>query len=204
MNASPRQFTDLSFVEEVLGTLKRVGLEPALLRLEITESVLLVHEGMVKQLLAEARSHGIRISLDDFGTAYSSLSFLLNLPVDEVKVDRSFVSEMDHDPERREMVRTMIQLGHSLGKRVVAEGVETEQEFHALAAMGCDCAQGWLISRPLLAGAMELDMSSIMARNTRPSVPERRSPPASQAARQHAEMWKAGLHAAAIAANVAN
>lgn len=164
VNVSPRQFADSALLDVVLSTLERTGLHPTLLRLEITESALLVHESAVKFTLAQARAQGIRISLDDFGTGYSSLSFLLNLPVDEVKVDRSFVSDMHSDPQRRELVRTVIQLGHSLGKRVVAEGVETEQDLSELAAMGCECAQGWLISRPLLAEALELDMPAITSR----------------------------------------
>lgn len=168
VNVSPRQFAEADFVAQVLATLQRTGLPPQLLRLEITESVLLVHEDTVKGILSEARFHGIRISLDDFGTGYSSLSFLLNLPVDEVKVDRSFVSDMHRDPQRRELVRTVVQLGHSLGKRVVAEGVETEHELSELAAMGCECAQGWLISRPLSAKRIESDLAAITARNARP------------------------------------
>lgn len=167
INVSPRQFGDPGLLDLLLATLDRTGLDPSLLRLEITETALLVHESMVKQVLLQARAHGIHISLDDFGTGYSSLSFLLSLPVDEVKVDRSFVSDMHLDPKRRELVRTVIQLGHSLGKRVVAEGVETEQELRELAAMGCECAQGWLISRPLLAAALEADMPFIAARGAR-------------------------------------
>lgn len=167
VNVSPRQFAESGFVALVLATLHRAGLAPQLLQLEITESVLMVHEDTVKDVLSEARAHGIRISLDDFGTGYSSLSFLLNLPVDEVKVDRSFVSDMHRDPQRRELVGMVIQLSHSLGKKVVAEGVETQQELGELAAMGCERAQGWLISRPLLAEALQEEMPAITARSAR-------------------------------------
>ena len=151
VNVSPRQCVDAGLLSTILGTLGRTGLDPSLLRLEITESALLVHENTAKQLLAHIRAHGIHISLDDFGTGYSSLSFLLSLPVDEVKIDRSFVSEMATDPQRREVVRTVVHLGQSLGKRVVAEGVETEGDLRELKAMGCGYAQGWLISKPLAA-----------------------------------------------------
>ena len=193
VNVSPRQFAQADFVSQVLATLQRTGLPPRLLRLEITESVLLVHEETVREILSEARSHGIRISLDDFGTGYSSLSFLLNLPVDEVKVDRSFVSDMHRDPQRRELVRTVVQLGHSLGKRVVAEGVETEHELSALAAMGCECAQGWLIGRPLSAKAMETDLAAITARNARPeSQPQHGTSPLQRRGELHAQ-WAAAL-----------
>lgn len=165
VNVSPHQFADPRLIPRMVDLLARTGLPSRLLRLEITESALLVHEGIMKQSLIQARAHGIRISLDDFGTGYSSLAFLLRLPVDEVKVDRSFVSDMQSDPQRKELVRTVVQLGQSLGKRVVAEGVETEQDLRDLAAMGCECAQGWLISRPLSAEVLEADMASIVARN---------------------------------------
>ncbi len=164
VNVSPRQIADAGLLTVVLDTLARTGLHPTLLRLEITESALLVHEGTVKHTLAQARSHGIGVSLDDFGTGYSSLSFLLKLPVDEVKVDRSFVSDMQSDPDREELVRTVIHLGLSLGKRVVAEGVETEAELRKLIAMGCECVQGWLISRPLPPAELELELPALEAR----------------------------------------
>ncbi len=167
VNVSPRQFTDTELIPSLLATLDRTGLSPSLLRLEITETALLLHENVVKDTLEQARAHGIRISLDDFGTGYSSLSFLLSLPADEVKVDRSFVSHMHRDPQRKEVVRTVIHLGHSLGKRVVAEGVETEQDLLSLAEMGCECVQGYLISKPLAAEAMEADLPSIAARFVR-------------------------------------
>ena len=164
VNVSPRQFADAGLMPSLLAILDRTGLAPSLLRLEITETALLTQETIVKQTLEQARAHGIRISLDDFGTGYSSLSFLLSLPVDEVKVDRSFVSHMHRDPGREELVRTVIHLGHSLGKRVVAEGVETEQDLRGLAEMGCECVQGYLISKPLFADAMEADFAAIAAR----------------------------------------
>lgn len=165
VNVSPRQFADASLLPSLLKLLDKTGLPPTLLRLEITETALLTHESVVKHTLEQARAHGIRISLDDFGTGYSSLSFLLSLPVDEVKVDRSFVSHMHQDPDREELVRTVIHLGHSLGKRVVAEGVETEQDLLGLAKMGCECVQGYLISKPLTPEALEADLSTISARS---------------------------------------
>ncbi len=165
VNVSPRQFADSGLMASLLSILEKTGLPPTLLRLEITETALLTHESVVKSTLEQARAHGIRISLDDFGTGYSSLSFLLSLPVDEVKVDRSFVSHMHEDPHREELVRTVIHLGHSLGKRVVAEGVETEQDLLGLARMGCECVQGYLISKPLLPEAIEADPTIFSARS---------------------------------------
>ena len=164
VNVSPRQFADPGLMPSLLAILDRTGLPPSLVRLEITETALLTHVSIVKQTLEQAHQHGIRISLDDFGTGYSSLSFLLSLPVDEVKVDRSFVSNMHEDPDREELVRTVIHLGRSLGKRVVAEGVETERDLQDLTAMGCECMQGFLISRPLSAQAIEADLAAIALR----------------------------------------
>ncbi len=164
VNVSPRQFADAGLMPTLLGVLERTGLPASLLRLEITETALLTHEAIVKETLEQARAHGIRISLDDFGTGYSSLSFLLSLPVDEVKVDRSFVSNMHCDANREELVRTVIHLGHSLGKRVVAEGVETERDLLGLTEMGCECVQGYLISKPLSPEALEIEFPALAAR----------------------------------------
>lgn len=161
VNVSPRQFADSNLLTVVLETLERAQFPPHLLQLEITETSLLANQDLARQTLTAAQSHGIHISLDDFGTGYSSLAFLLNLPVDEVKVDRSFVSEMREDPRRKELVRAVVRLGQSLGKRIVAEGVETEEDLLELAAMGCECAQGWLIGRPMSAEAMEAGLAAI-------------------------------------------
>lgn len=176
VNVSPRQFADAGLMPSLLAILERTGLSASLLRLEITETALLTHESIVKHTLQQARAHGIRISLDDFGTGYSSLSFLLSLPVDEVKVDRSFVSHMHQDPDRAELVRTVIHLGHSLGKSVVAEGVETEEDLLGLAQMGCECVQGYLISKPLLPEAIEADLSAIAGRGMPAIIAECRVP----------------------------
>ena len=190
VNVSPRQFADTSLLPSLLDILEKTGLPPSLLRLEITETALLTHESVVKHTLEQARKHGIRISLDDFGTGYSSLSFLLSLPVDEVKVDRSFVSFMHMDPDREELVRTVIHLGHSLGKRVVAEGVETEQDFLGLAQMGCECVQGYLISKPLSVAAVETELPSL-------TVCGRPAPPSGQqvSSRDHVHGAKNHLEA---------
>jgi len=178
----------------VLSTLERSGLNPALLRLEITESVLLVPESTVKQLLHEIRAHGIHISLDDFGTGYSSLSFLLSLPVDEVKVDRSFVSDMHRNAERREVVRTVVQLGRSLHKRVVAEGVETIEEMEELAALGCDCAQGYLIGKPMLIADLEANMPALLAKYGCGTVSVADRPSGSHRSPQRTFAWSNGVH----------
>ena len=106
---------------------------------------------------------------------------------------------MHRDPQRRELVRTVIQLGHSLGKRVVAEGVETEPELSELATMGCECAQGWLISRPLTAKVMEENLAAIIARNLRPGGPSHASPEPQQRRGEREAEWTAGLLPAILA-----
>lgn len=163
VNVSPRQFANPGLLQEIMTSLGRASLDPSLLRIEITESALLVNESTVKQLLTEARAQGIRVALDDFGTGYSSLSYLIKLPVDKVKVDRSFVSDMHHDPECKEVVQAVIRLAHSLGKKVVSEGVETEQDLVELLRMHCEFAQGWIISKPLEASLYEARHSAVEA-----------------------------------------
>jgi EAL domain-containing protein (putative c-di-GMP-specific phosphodiesterase class I) len=97
----------------------------------------------------EARKQGIGVSLDDFATGYSSLSYLLNLPVDELKIDQSFIHDLEYDQRRVELVRTVLSLGRTLGKRVIAEGVESYEQFEILRNLGCEYVQGYLISKPL-------------------------------------------------------
>ncbi len=132
----------------VLDTLARTKLPARLLKIEITESALFVNEVTARQVLSEIHQRGIQLSLDDFGTGYSSLSFLLSLPVHEIKIDRSFVSDLLQDKDRSEVVRTVIQLGRSLGKQIVAEGAETEQDLQGLLSMGCERVQGYIFSKP--------------------------------------------------------
>ncbi len=164
VNVSPLQFTDPGFLQEVISVLEQTGLESHLLHLEITESALLLNQEAVSQVLEDARRQGIRVALDDFGTGYSSLSLLMKLPVDEVKIDKSFVFEMHRDTQKRELVRTVSSLAHSLGKCVVAEGVETEQDFGELLGMGCEYIQGWLVSPPLGAAAFEEEHLAVESR----------------------------------------
>ena len=149
VNISIRQFSEPTFLPRILEILEHSGLSAKHLHLEITESVLLLDDAMVERTLVEARSHGIGISLDDFGTGYSSLSYLINLSVDELKIDRSFVHGLELDQRKVELVRIVLTLGRTLGKRVIAEGVETLQQFEILRNLGCDYVQGYLISKPI-------------------------------------------------------
>jgi diguanylate cyclase (GGDEF)-like protein len=149
VNVSVRDLSDAKFADVVAGLLREHDLPARALKLEITEHVLMADPGRMTHALESIGRLGVDLSLDDFGTGYSSLVHLKRLPVSELKVDRSFVQRMTSDPDDAAIVRSIVDLAHSLGLRVVAEGVETIESWHALAALGCDLAQGYLISRPV-------------------------------------------------------
>ncbi len=154
VNVSGTQFAQPGLLQEIKSTLRATGLDPRLLKLEITESVLLSGYHAAKEVLSEARALGIDVCLDDFGTGYSSLSYLLRFPFDVVKIDRSFVRHLDSDHRRAEMVRMVLQLASTLNKQVVAEGIESPAELEHLRELGCGRVQGFLLSRPLTEGAI--------------------------------------------------
>jgi diguanylate cyclase len=131
------------------------GISPALLELELTESLLMRDPEETVRTLQSLESYGVRIAVDDFGTGYSSLAYLSRFPIDSLKIDRAFVRDAGSNPEDRAIIQTIIQLAHSLGLTVVAEGVETESQMQLLKAQGCDEIQGFLISRPLTAREIE-------------------------------------------------
>ena len=151
VNISPRSLLDPGFVNEVARELARVDLPPGALILEITETNLMTDPERAIKALHRLRAIGVRLSVDDLGTGYSSLAYLQRLPVDEIKIDRSFLTAF-HDPSAQAVVGTIVDLGHRLGKQVVAEGVEVSASLDALRQLGCDCAQGYWIARPMPAG----------------------------------------------------
>ncbi len=155
VNVSARQFRQPDFVESVLQILQDTAAPARLLKLELTESLLVndVEETIAKMLAL--RAQGVGFSLDDFGTGYSSLSYLKRLPLEQLKIDQSFVRDLLTDPNDAAIARTVITLGHSLGLAVIAEGVETDAQRGFLAAQGCDAYQGYLFSRPLPVQAFE-------------------------------------------------
>jgi EAL domain-containing protein (putative c-di-GMP-specific phosphodiesterase class I) len=135
-------------VENVLAILDRTGMPSDLLDLELTETMLMRDiEGAI-QKMSQLRARGIRISVDDFGTGYSSLGYLHRLPIDTLKIDRCFVSDIGVNSSAVPLISGMISLAHSIGKRVVAEGVETRVQLDMLRKMGCDEVQGLLLGRP--------------------------------------------------------
>ena len=149
MNVSARQFSLPNFVEQVLAVVDYLGTRPDRLKLELTESLLLENaEDIIAKMLA-LRARGVGFSMDDFGTGYSSLSYLKRLPLDQLKIDQSFVRDVLTDPNDAAIARTIVALGQNLGLAVIAEGVETEAQREFLEAHGCHAYQGYLFSRPL-------------------------------------------------------
>ena len=149
VNVSARSLLDSGFVDDVLDLVRSSGLRPDLLTLEITESSIMSDTHRTLSLLQRLAAFGVRLSVDDFGTGYSSLAYLQQLPVHELKVDKAFVYDVGSDGSSRTIVRSVVDLGHSLGLLVVAEGVEDEAAWHQLQRLGCDRAQGYLLSRPM-------------------------------------------------------
>ncbi|MET7638619.1 EAL domain-containing protein [Streptomyces sp. NPDC005438] len=146
VNVSPRDVHSPGFAGAVAARLARHGVPPASLQLEITEHVLLEDPQQAADTLAGLAGHGVKMSLDDFGTGYSSLVHLRRLPVSELKIDRSFVARLAVDAEDAEIVRCTVDLAHSLGLLVVAEGVEDDETWERLRDLGCDAVQGWLVA----------------------------------------------------------
>ena len=149
VNLSAKQFGQVDLVERIQDALRESGLDPRHLKLEITESAIIDNPGSAGAMLQQLKELGIQVQMDDFGTGYSSLSSLHSLPLDGLKVDRSFVSRMTESPATKQLVRTIALLGRGLGLAVIAEGVETPAQLDEVRAMGCDYAQGFLIAPPL-------------------------------------------------------
>ena len=148
-NLTARQMKQRNFPETVAQALADSGLPAHLLELEITESAVMEQPKEAIQLLTELRRMGLTLAIDDFGTGYSSLAYLKLFPIDHLKIDRSFVADIEHDLNDRSIAFGTIALAHSLGLNVIAEGVETEDQMELLSCNGCDEIQGYLFSRPL-------------------------------------------------------
>jgi diguanylate cyclase (GGDEF)-like protein len=149
VNLSARSILDPGLVDAVRSSLSLYGVPPARLTLEITESSVLGDPGRTRAVLAELRATGVRLSVDDFGTGYASLAYLRELPVDEVKIDKSFVMAMDTNPDDEAIVRSVIDLAANLGLDIVAEGVESHDTWQRLTELGCTLAQGYHLARPM-------------------------------------------------------
>ncbi len=166
VNVTVPNLLDLDFTNDVIRLLHRWEVEPGSLQLEITESTLMADPFRARDVLSVLSDAGVRLAIDDFGTGYSSLAYLKRLPVDEIKIDRSFVVNMVDDPNDATIVRSTIDLARNLGLEVVAEGVESAKIWSALATLGCDLAQGYLIGRPESAEALTERLRLTAARVT--------------------------------------
>jgi EAL domain-containing protein (putative c-di-GMP-specific phosphodiesterase class I) len=149
VNVSTRQLTHANFLQVVKDALRTSMLMPGDLRLEITETVLMEDPERAEVVLKELRRLGVKIYLDDFGTGFSSLSYLHRFPIDTLKIDRSFVASLKEGSERPAIIESIVTLAKTLGTHVIAEGVETERQMNELARLGCTEAQGFFFSQPL-------------------------------------------------------
>jgi diguanylate cyclase (GGDEF)-like protein/PAS domain S-box-containing protein len=154
VNLSIRNLLDPDLPRVVGRALERAGIPPEWLAFEITESMLMAEPNRVLRTLAELRDIGVQFAIDDFGVGYSSLAYLQRLPAYAVKIDRSFVSRMTRDRGSEEIVKLITNLGHALGMKVVAEGIEDQATYDACAGVGCDSAQGFFLGRPMVAAAI--------------------------------------------------
>ncbi len=154
VNVSARQIADPQFAGQVAHVVESSGLAKGSLLLEITESVLMEQIQSSGQVLAALRSQGVRLLLDDFGTGFSSLSYLRELPVDTIKIDKSFVRGLEPTGRDAAIVEALIRMAHAVSMSAVAEGVETEVEREVLRGLGCDRVQGYLWSRPVPASQL--------------------------------------------------
>ncbi|MEK7758065.1 MAG: EAL domain-containing protein, partial [Pseudomonadota bacterium] len=154
VNLSVRNLRDPQLIDRIDACLASWDLGPEWLELEITESAMMEDPAVMRDVLSRLSDKGFKLFIDDFGTGYSSLSYLKTLPVDAIKIDKSFVDDLVADAGAARIVRTIIDLAHEMGFKVVAEGVENEETLNRLAALGCDEAQGYYIARPFPCGEL--------------------------------------------------
>ena len=165
VNLSATDLLDRALVDDVSALLRRYGTPARRMTLEVTESILMTDPARAMEVLAELRGLGVHLALDDFGTGWSSLTHLQRMPVDEIKIDRSFVAAMATDAGSAAIVSSTVDLAHALGLRVVAEGIEDEATWTRLRTVGCDAAQGYYLSKPLAPGELERTIEEIAQRS---------------------------------------
>jgi EAL domain-containing protein (putative c-di-GMP-specific phosphodiesterase class I) len=161
VNASPCELQQERYADRVLEALKEFDLPPDCLEIEITESMVVQDAPRLIRMLNRLRDLGVQIAIDDFGTGYSNLRYLQRFPAQRLKIDRSFISEINQNPEDAAIVRAIITLGHSLDMLVVAEGVETQAQLALLGDLGCDEVQGFLLGRPVPAASLETQLAAL-------------------------------------------
>jgi EAL domain-containing protein (putative c-di-GMP-specific phosphodiesterase class I) len=170
INVSPRQFAQSNLVSDVKAALDETGVDPSSLQLEITETMVMNDPKITNRILSQLKELGVRLSIDDFGTGHSSLSRLRSFPVDVLKVDRSFVRNIEHDAETREIVRLIITLAHHLDLKVIAEGIETAGQCNHLKQFGCEYGQGYLYSAPIDQSALQMLLATSLCSSGEPVV----------------------------------
>ena len=155
INVSGRQLDQPDFPQRVRETLESTKINPSTVTLEITETTLIYDDPRTLRQLSALKELGVKIAIDDFGTGYSSIGYLRHLPIDTIKIDRSFISQLEHDHQTTAIVNTITTLAHTLGMKVVAEGVENARQLEILRAAGCDCVQGFFFARPAAVADIE-------------------------------------------------
>jgi EAL domain-containing protein (putative c-di-GMP-specific phosphodiesterase class I) len=163
VNLSPRQLAQPDLTDRIARAVSAAGVSPGSLCLEVTEGAVMDKPEEALETLNKLRRLGVQVAIDDFGTGYSSLAYLKRLPVDELKIDRSFIRDLADDADDRAIVRSTISLGHDLGLSIVAEGIEDTATLELLKELGCDVGQGYHISRPVTADAVELQFRDVLS-----------------------------------------
>jgi EAL domain-containing protein (putative c-di-GMP-specific phosphodiesterase class I) len=174
INLSPRQFQESGLLAQVAGVLDETGLPSELLIFEITESMVMADISSAREVMKKLNRLGVRLAIDDFGTGHSSLAYLKQFPVHEVKVDRAFVQGVAESPVDSAIVRAVIDLANAMGIDTVAEGVETKSQVAGLKMLGCQVAQGYYFSHPLHADEFDRLLTRHFA--AAPEVPDQRLP----------------------------
>jgi diguanylate cyclase len=168
VNISATEFRNDGYIADLKAILTDVRLEPRYLEIELTETVLMQHSHTTASMLQALKAMGVRLALDDFGTGYSSLSYLRRFPLDALKIDRSFVQEIDGDSSEAPIIKAVIDMAKSIKLRVIAEGVETSEQFSFLRGRSCDEGQGYYFSPPVVAEQFSELLKSGVGRNGRP------------------------------------
>jgi EAL domain-containing protein (putative c-di-GMP-specific phosphodiesterase class I) len=171
VNLSPRQFQESGLLPQVTAALEATGLPSELLMFEITETMVMEDLAGAREVMKKLNRLGVRLAIDDFGTGHSSLAYLKQFPVHEVKVDRTFVQGVAESPVDSAIVRAVVDLANAMGISVVAEGVETMDQVAGLKMLGCQVAQGFYFSRPLCAEAFDELLTRHFARAAGPAGP---------------------------------
>ncbi|MDP2006917.1 MAG: EAL domain-containing protein [Rubrivivax sp.] len=160
VNVSPSQFAEAAFVDNVLATLRQAGVPPALISIEITESIAMTDFATTARRLAVLREAGVRVAIDDFGIGFSNLSQLSRLPLDELKIDRSLIVQIGQCTKSEAIIRAIVAMTHAMGHKTIAEGIETTEQLAFLRQLGCHSLQGYLFGRPVPAAAMDTPLTA--------------------------------------------